>query len=151
MSSEEANSLKEFAHKIHDANYNDEIIFGNEAIRETLRRTGQWNLNYGGMYRALQYPKLEKLLSRPEITQRIASLLGNDLICWRSQFFEKPPGAKGTFWHQQGRFRELSKKPKLIAPAGVDDAMVQLTAWVALTDSTAVSYTHLTLPTIYSV
>ena len=56
------------------------------------------------------------LLGRDEIVHRLASLLGDDLICWRSQFFEKAPGADGTYWHQAGTFRESSLRPKLCRP-----------------------------------
>jgi chlorinating enzyme len=76
------------------------------------------------------------LLASKKITQRIASLIGNDVICWRSQFFEKSPGEIGTFWHQTGTFQESSAKPKLLATNPMSPAIVQLTAWVALTDVT---------------
>ena len=66
----------------------------------------------------------------------MASLLGDDVICWRSQFFAKKPGEVGTFWHQGSVFRELAKARKLSPPPGVAPGMVQLTAWVALRDVT---------------
>ena len=95
ISSEEAKSLYDLANRIHADDYNGEIIFGDQKIKDVLQRNGDWNLNYGGMYRALQFPEFREVLCRPEITNRIASLLGNDLICWRSQFFEKRPQGGG--------------------------------------------------------
>lgn len=53
-----------------------------------------------------------------------------------SQFFEKKPNSGGAFWHQTGTFRENSQFQRFVPPVGTDPSLVQLTAWVALTEST---------------
>ena len=136
VTTEHAEALRKEANGIHARDYDNSMIFGSDKIRNVLKKHNQWNLNYGGIYQALRYPALWDLLVRKEITQRIASLLGDDILCWRSQFFEKGPGAGGTFWHQTGTFRESSSKPKLQSTQEINDSMVQLTAWIALSDTT---------------
>ena len=120
---------------MHDADWNGKFVLAGE-VEKALKETGLWNLNYSGAYQGLYHRRLWDILAHPEITHRVASLLGDDVICWRSQFFEKPLGSDGTFWHQAGTFRESSERPKLVPPVGMDPAFVQLTVWVALTHST---------------
>lgn len=135
-SEEEAQALGDYARRLHEEDFGGTVLFGNPAMRGSLKKHGQWAINYSGMYQALRYPRFWDALADTRITQRIASLIGNDLICWRSQFFEKKPGEIGTFWHQTGTFREASARPKLEHAPDISPAAAQLTAWVALTDVT---------------
>jgi len=107
---------------------------GQSRFRSFMARTGLQGLH--GFYQHLRVPQLGDILSRPEITHRLASILGDDLICWRSQFFEKGPGAQGTHWHQASTFREGGSTEKLKPTADKGSALVQLSVWLALTDST---------------
>ncbi len=136
LSASHADALKTHIYALQAGDFGGEMLFGNARARDVLKRHGMWNLNYSGLYQALRYHELWDVLSAKPITQRMASLLGDNLLCWRSQFFEKPPGATGTFWHQTGTFRESSIRPKLVPTRDTDESMVQLTAWVALTDVT---------------
>jgi non-haem Fe2+, alpha-ketoglutarate-dependent halogenase len=136
LSQEQASDLKDKVYALQATDFDGVMLFGNAQARNALKRHGMWNVNYSGMYQALRYQVLWDVLAAREITQRMASLLGDDLLCWRSQFFEKAPGSPGTFWHQTGTFRESSEKPKLSPTVPTDESMVQLTAWVALTDVT---------------
>ena len=34
------------------------------------------------------------------IVEKLQSLFGQDILCWRTDFFPKFPGSKGTEWHQ---------------------------------------------------
>lgn len=135
MSPHEARRLADHAERWHDTEFEDTGVMTPE-INTSLRTAGQQSINYTGMYQALRKRPLFDLVRAPEIAQRMASLLGNDVICWRSQFFAKKPGETGTFWHQGSVFRELAKARKLSPPPGVAPGMVQLTAWVALRDVT---------------
>lgn len=135
LSKEEAATLCSRVAELHDNDFDGKILIGDQ-IGPVMRRHGLWSINYSGMFQALRYPELANVLSRPAIAHRLASLLGDDLILWRSQFFEKKPHALGTFWHQTGTFRENSTAQKLVPSAGTDPSLVQLTAWVALTEST---------------
>jgi len=136
---DEARRLKERAIELHDSDWDGRIMLGDD-VADALKRHGAWGLDYSGMYQALRYPEWWDLLCRPEITHRIASLLGDDLLCWRSQFFEKRPGSVGTFWHQASAFRETSEAPKLVAVDAPDDltnhGMLQASMWLALEDAT---------------
>ena len=136
---DEAHHMKARALELHASDFDGRIMLG-EDVAGALRRHGQWGLDYSGMYQALRYPEWWDILCRDEITHRLASLLGDDLICWRSQFFEKRPGALGTFWHQAGAFRETSEKPKLVpidrAEGDTNNGMLQLSMWLALEDAT---------------
>ena len=38
------------------------------------------------------------------ITERLAQLLGPDLLVWRSQFYNKGPGAEALGWHSESCF-----------------------------------------------
>src|SRR5690606_31734969 len=63
------------------------------------------------------------LATRPEIVGRIASILGDNLLLWRTNFFIKQEGAKEIPWHQDGNYWPLE-------PA------VVVSAWIAVDDST---------------
>lgn len=136
---DEAHRMKARALELHDSNWDGRIMLG-DAVESALRKHGQWGLDYSGMYQALRYQEWWDIICAEEIAHRMSSLLGDDVICWRSQFFEKKPGARGTFWHQAGAFRETSEKPKL-TPIGRDpdvtnNGMLQLSMWLALEDVT---------------
>ncbi len=133
---EEARDIARFVYRQHDGGaFAETSIFDDETV-SILQDSGQWGLDYSGLYQALRYRRLWDVLAAPPIAHRMASLLGNDVLCWRSQFFEKKPGSIGTFWHQNSVFRETGENDKLTAPEHVDPGMIQLTAWVALTDVT---------------
>lgn len=76
--------------------------------------------------RHLDHRKVFELCTHPEITERMASILGDDLILWRSHFFQKDPGGKETPWHQDvASFRMLEPKLNITAWVAVDDAFVE--------------------------
>jgi len=135
LNKEEAAALTVRATELHDNDFNGKILIGDQ-IAPVMRKHGLWSINYSGLFQALRFPEFASVLAHPAITNRLASLLGNDLILWRSQFFEKHPSSGGTFWHQTGTFRENSSAQKLVPPTGTNPTLVQLTAWVALSDST---------------
>ena len=56
-----------------------------------------WKLDWSGVYQALRHQGLWNLTTAPAIAHRLASLLGDDMMSWRTQLFEKEPGAAGTF------------------------------------------------------
>lgn len=135
LSAEEALDLRNYVLRAHEDDFGSNTAFSDE-IRTVLKRNKAWGLNAAGLYQALFDKRLWDLHCRPEITDRLACLIGEDILCWRTQMFESPPGNPGTFWHQAGRFRELADQPKLTPTAPIDDNMIQLTAWIALQDVT---------------
>lgn len=73
-----------------------------------------------------------RLCRRPELVERVASLIGPDLLIWRSNFQIKQPVAEASGyekrytevpWHQDGVYFDL--RP-----------MVLVSAWIAVTEAT---------------
>ena len=75
------------------------------------------------------------LYAHPAIVERIAQLLGPDLLLWRSQFFPKYPGMGGTGWHQATSYLNETMRVATLTPPHLDE-LFQLTVWIAVTDST---------------
>ncbi len=135
LSADETLDLRKYVVTQYQNDFGGNTAFSDE-IRTVLKRNNAWGINAAGLYQALFDKRLWDLHCRPEITDRLACLMGEDILCWRTQMFESPPGNPGTFWHQAGRFRELADQPKLAPTTAVDDNMIQLTAWIALQDVT---------------
>jgi non-heme Fe2+,alpha-ketoglutarate-dependent halogenase len=74
-------------------------------------------------------------ICRREIVDRVSSILGPDVICWRTEFFPKHPGDEGTDWHQADTFANASGTPQILWP---DDAEFggTITVWSAFTEAT---------------
>lgn len=66
---------------------------------------------------------LYQLITRPQILDRVASILGDDLLLWRSMFFIKDVGEKRIPWHQ-----DLDEWP--IEP------FLALSVWIAIDETT---------------
>lgn len=73
-------------------------------------------------------------ICRSEIVDRVSSILGPDVICWRTEFFPKHPGDEGTDWHQADTFANASGAPQILWP---DDAEFggTITVWSAFTEA----------------
>ena len=84
--------------------------------------------------RHLDNPFLADVVCRPEIVHRMSSILGPDVICWRSEFFPKYPGDEGTDWHQADTFGGGDGVPHIVWPDGSDFGGA-LTAWTAFTEA----------------
>jgi chlorinating enzyme len=83
----------------------------------------------------LQDDELLSLYAHPAIVERMAQLLGPDLLLWRSQFFPKYPGMGGTGWHQATSYLNETFRTATLTPPNLRK-LFQLTAWVAVSDST---------------
>ncbi len=75
--------------------------------------------------RHLDSAALAKLCNSPSITSAVHDVLGPHIVLWRSNIFNKLPGAPELPWH-----RDSSIWRDLLTP------MVNVTAWVALTSTT---------------
>ncbi|NNG05498.1 MAG: chlorinating enzyme [Inquilinus sp.] len=71
----------------------------------------------------------------PRIVDKLTSILGPDILCWRSEFFPKYPGDAGTQWHQADTFAHASGRPQLIWPENAEFGGA-ITVWTAFTDCT---------------
>jgi non-heme Fe2+,alpha-ketoglutarate-dependent halogenase len=83
----------------------------------------------------LEDGQLLDLYAHPAIVERIAQLLGPDLLLWRTQFFPKYPGMGGTGWHQATSYLNETMRVATLTPKKLDE-LFQLTVWIAVTDST---------------
>ena len=98
-----------------------------------LKRREEVNSIYGFVAdrdRHLEMPELTRIIANPAITDRLAQLLGPNLICWRSQIFHKPPGAGPVGWHQASTymFEEAFTEPLLFPPDTGE--LFMLTVWI---------------------
>lgn len=92
----------------------------------------------GNYDRHLDVDLLSEHIMKPEIVDRLASILGPNLLCWRSEFFPKFPGDEGTDWHQAATFGHASGKPQIRWPSrdGAPAFGGAVTVWTAFTHST---------------
>src|SRR5215471_9886398 len=85
--------------------------------------------------RHLDVNLLSEHVCRAEIVERVSSILGPDVVCWRSEMFPKYPGDEGTDWHQADTYAHASGKPQVIWP-GEEKAGGAITVWTAFTEAT---------------
>ncbi|CAL9626759.1 chlorinating enzyme [Streptomyces sp. enrichment culture] len=87
--------------------------------------------------RHLDVEFLARHITRPQIVDRVASILGPDVLCWRSEFFPKYPGDEGTDWHQADNFSNVagSKHPQIVWPQDASFGGT-ITVWTAFTPAT---------------
>ncbi|PKV88650.1 chlorinating enzyme [Streptomyces sp. TLI_146] len=92
--------------------------------------------NLANYDRHLDVDFLADHITRPEIVHRVASLLGPDVLCWRTEFFPKYPGDEGTDWHQADNFSNVagSKHPQIVWPEDSEFGGT-ITVWSAFTDA----------------
>ncbi len=93
------------------------------------------NTNISNYDRHLDSAFLADHICRPEITHRVASALGPDVLCWRSEFFPKYPGDEGTDWHQADTFANASGQPQIVWPDEVKGFGGTITVWTAFTEA----------------
>jgi non-haem Fe2+, alpha-ketoglutarate-dependent halogenase len=74
-------------------------------------------------------------ITRPEIVDRVVSVLGPDILCWRTEFFPKYPGDEGTDWHQADTFANASGTPQILWPKEAEHFGGTITVWTAFTDT----------------
>lgn len=95
------------------------------------------NTNLANYDRHLDVDFLGEHITRPQIVDRVSSILGPDVLCWRTEFFPKYPGDEGTDWHQADNFSNVagSKHPQILWP---EDSQFggTITVWTAFTSAT---------------
>ncbi len=94
------------------------------------------NTNIANYDRHLDSEFLADHICRPQIVHRVASVLGPDVLCWRSEFFPKYPGDEGTDWHQADTFAFASGKPQIVWPESEKEFGGTITVWTAFTEAT---------------
>ncbi|MCA9690693.1 MAG: phytanoyl-CoA dioxygenase family protein [Nannocystaceae bacterium] len=76
-----------------------------------------------------------RIIAHKAITERLAQLLGPDLLVWRSQFYNKGPGAEALGWHSEScfLFDGAGRVPALEPRAPAE--LFQITVWMAVDDA----------------
>jgi non-heme Fe2+,alpha-ketoglutarate-dependent halogenase len=91
--------------------------------------------NISNYDRHLDVSFLADHICRPEIVDRVCSILGPNVLCWRTEFFPKYPGDEGTDWHQADTFANASGSPQIVWP-DAEDFGGTITVWTAFTEAT---------------
>ncbi|KYF72782.1 chlorinating enzyme [Sorangium cellulosum] len=91
--------------------------------------------NIANYDRHLDNAFLASHICRPQIVDRVASILGPNVLCWRSEFFPKYPGDEGTDWHQADTFANASGSPQIVWPEDREFGGT-ITVWSAFTEAT---------------
>jgi ectoine hydroxylase-related dioxygenase (phytanoyl-CoA dioxygenase family) len=78
-----------------------------------------------GFGRHHEFRFLFDLANSPAIKGRVASILGEDILLWRTMFFNKPPGASAVPWHQD--FDDWELEPMVVTSCwlAIDDAGIE--------------------------
>jgi len=76
-------------------------------IEEQVLATDGPNPRSRGQSRHMDQPIVYDLATHPAIIERMASLLGPDLIVWATNFWNKAPGGAEIPWHQDINFWPL--------------------------------------------
>ncbi len=119
--------------KIYEPEEAKEIL--KEVRAKSLDRSKALYDNHVNYDRHFDIPLLRKHISHPEIVRRLQAIIGLDIFCWRSEFFPKYPGSKGTEWHQVETFKYTTGNDQLVPTIRDDNTPMELTVWVALTDT----------------
>jgi ectoine hydroxylase-related dioxygenase (phytanoyl-CoA dioxygenase family) len=65
------------------------------------------------------------LCTHPAIIDRMAGILGEDLVLWRSNLWNKEPGGKEVPWHQDVNFWPIEPPINISAWLAIDEAVVE--------------------------
>jgi non-heme Fe2+,alpha-ketoglutarate-dependent halogenase len=93
---------------------------------------GNNKMNYD---RHLDIKILSDIVSHPDIVRRVQSILGPNILCWRTEWFPKYPGDEATAWHQAESFVAFEGDRKLV-PSQPHEGSWELTVWFAFTEAT---------------
>ncbi|MEY4578995.1 MAG: hypothetical protein RL701_3698 [Pseudomonadota bacterium] len=103
--------------------------------RKNLDRSRALFNNEVNYDRHFDISELSQHILHPAIVSRMNAILGAHLLCWRSEFFPKFPGTKGTEWHQVETFQYTTGNPQLVPTERGPGGTIELTAWTVFTES----------------
>jgi non-heme Fe2+,alpha-ketoglutarate-dependent halogenase len=84
--------------------------------------------------RYIDAPEFWEVISAPQIVERLAQLLGPDLMVWRSQIFNKKAGGPEVTWHQASTYMAEQRFKAAVEPPDLNK-LFQLTTWIAIDDA----------------
>ncbi|MFJ5535312.1 chlorinating enzyme [Streptomyces sp. NPDC093261] len=91
------------------------------------------SMNYD---RHLDIPELSRHVTHPTILKYLNAILGPDVLSWRTEFFAKFPGSRGTEWHQVRDYSYATGKPQLLPTESDWNAYIDITVWTTFTPAT---------------
>jgi non-heme Fe2+,alpha-ketoglutarate-dependent halogenase len=86
--------------------------------------------------RHFDIPELSRHITHPTIVKYLTAILGPDVLCWRTEWFPKFPGSKGTEWHQVRDYSYANGKPQLLPTASDWNSYIDITVWTTFTPAT---------------
>jgi non-heme Fe2+,alpha-ketoglutarate-dependent halogenase len=118
-----------------DAFTPEEVASFREEVRQVIHSPSQVYGFVTGRDRHLDSPVLDRIMRHPAMVERLAQILGPDLMVWRSQVFEKAGGSREIAWHQGTTFlMEMVYKPAL-EPPDINE-LFEVAIWLAIDDAT---------------
>lgn len=108
-----------------------EIRAKNSDVSNTLY--GRNPVNYD---RHFDISELTRHIMHPEIVKRLRLILGDDVLCWRTEWFPKFPGTPGTEWHAVRDYSYASGVAQIEPTEESQDSFFDLTAWCTFTEAT---------------
>lgn len=112
-------------------------IWSQAMIEMALSRNKPHNSNIINYDRHLDCNTLSQHIAHPAIVSRVASLMGPDVLCWKSNIFQKKPGDAGTGWHQVEKYivgeTTTASTPSLAftEDRSNDDLIMDVSVWTA--------------------
>lgn len=107
-----------------------EIRIGNQDASKALYKN---SVNYD---RHFDIPELSRHVTHPTIVKYLTAILGPDVLLWRTEWFPKFPGSKGTEWHQVRDYSYANGKPQLLPTSSDWNAYIDITVWTTFTPAT---------------
>ena len=101
--------------------------------QDTSKALYQNSVNYD---RHFDIPELGQHVAHPTIVKYLTAIFGPDVLCWRTEWFPKFPGAKGTEWHQVRDYSYANGKPQLLPTESEWNAFIDITVWTTFTPAT---------------
>jgi len=86
--------------------------------------------------RHFDIPHLSQHISHPTIVKYLNAILGPDVLLWRTEFFPKFPGSKGTEWHQVRDYSYANGKAQIVPTESEWNAFIDITVWTTFTPAT---------------
>lgn len=120
--------------KVYEPEQAKEIL--KEVRAKSLDRSKALYDNHVNYDRHFDISTLSQHIAHPEIIRRLQAIIGRDIVCWRTEFFPKYPGSKGTEWHQVETFKYTTGNDQLVPTEQDENTPMELTVWIALTDAT---------------
>lgn len=72
--------------------------------------------------------ELTNHIGHPKIISLLRPIIGDNILSWRTEFFPKFPGSKGTEWHQVAKYQYATGKPMLEPTEELPGVPIDLTA-----------------------